>query len=289
MATLCLPWWHSIGLTAGTLSSGCPTVNGNVQCAPEKMRANAEATLRSKGYLKPGETLSLEAYTLARYMTSEMGSGTPEDRVAVGEAAVNRARLEKKPSVLSILLYRQKPGHPNYGYYGPIHAPRDPATGKLPAPYGRWAATSRDPRVADALLARLILEGLTDNFAQGADDQADYMDNKNYADPSATIRRNANNGDYWVGFLPGVNHRNTFLIRHYGVKPDTIEGQALLARGLAAITQASPNWSKLPMCSGARGSVALGTEIPPIAVFGGLLGLGILAIAFVRRRQLIAV
>ena len=46
-STSCYPWWHAKLANAPKtiVSSGCPTVNGNVQCEPEAMRANAEAQL----------------------------------------------------------------------------------------------------------------------------------------------------------------------------------------------------------------------------------------------------
>src|SRR5262245_17866967 len=124
----CFPWWHAVlaPLTqkrSYVLASGCPIgSDGNASCSPEAMRAHAEALLRSSGWWPANKTLTLEVYTLARYVASEVGSGTTEERVAVGEAAVNRARLEQLPrGVLDLLLYRQRGGHPNRGYYGPIH------------------------------------------------------------------------------------------------------------------------------------------------------------------------
>lgn len=241
--------------------SGCSTVGGNVNCPPEQMRARAEAQGLQQGWWPAGEPLTLTHYTLARYMTSEVGSGTPEERVAVGEAVVNRARLAKT-DVNGMLLYRQVSGHPNRGWYGPIHGPE----GVSSAPYGRWAATSKDPTSVNLLLAKLILDGSTDNFAMGADDQngMQYFEN-----PAANVRKQADQGDYWVGPLPGVNHWHTFLYRHFGVDQNTPTGQLLLQRGLAAVAnRASPDWSGLPYCSGGAG---LGV--------GGVLGLGVVVVA----------
>lgn len=280
--TDCLPWWHApvktLDVLGGKVSSNCQTVSGNVQCAPEILRQRAEAKLQSTSFWPKDKKLSLETYTLARYMTSEVGDGTPEDRAAVGEAAVNRARIWDKPSVNDILLYRQSRSHPNYGFYGPIH---DSEAGcaarglkKLCAPFGRWAATSKDPTVANLVLADLILTGQTRSFANGADDQVgmEYFD-----DPARKIKNAAGDGSYWVGPLPGVDHWHTFLFRKFNVSPSSITGQALLARGLQAVAnRARPDWRGLSVC---KRSVVDPSR--PVVIVGGvsvvamLLGFGL--------------
>ncbi len=224
------------------------------------MRANAEAKLRSYGVLD-GD-LSLEAYTLARYMQAEVGNGTLEERVAVGEAAVNRAKLNKT-TVLGVLLYRQAVGHPNRGWYGPIHG-----GGGYAAPYGRWAATSQDPTVLTLLLAQLIVTGKSANFSNGADDQDGLEHTGAFPDPAWKVRDAANKGNYWVGPLPGVDHWRTFLWRHYGVKPSSTAGAALLEQGLAAVADRSrPSWpADMPICSRPIASGAAA-----IAAVGGLV------------------
>lgn len=142
--TDCYPWWHATynALPRIAVSSGCSTSGGNVQCSPESMRAAAEAKLRVAGYWTGNRPLSLEAYTMARYITSEVGSGSVEDQAAVGEAAINQAAKWKlKNGILSLLLYRQSSAHPNYGYYGPIQ--KFPAAACLrmrPCGLGRYSA-----------------------------------------------------------------------------------------------------------------------------------------------------
>jgi len=262
-STSCYPWWHAKLANAPKtiVSSGCPTVNGNVQCDPEAMRANAEAQLAAAGYLDGA--LTLEMYTLARYMESEVGSRSPEAQVAVGEAAVNRAKIENKASVNNILLYRQQPSSPNYGYYGPIHG-----GGGYAAPYGRWAATSRDPSVAALMTAQMILNGDTDNFNRGADDQDGLEHTGAFPDPAYKVRFEAAKGSYWVGPLPGIDHWQTFLWRKYGMKPDTEEGAALLQRGLEAVADRSRMvWGDLPLCS----KPILKGKGPLIAALGGIV------------------
>lgn len=213
--TNCYPWWHAkfAPLRAKPIyvRSGCAIDgNGNVACAPEAMRANAEQQLRAGGYLSK---LSLETYTLARYMQGEVGgghgAGTLEEAVAVGEAAVNRARVEGRKDANAILLYRQGPGHPNYGFYGPIHG----GSGTGSAPYGRWATTHTDPTVLACLLAELITSGQSDNFNRGADDQAGLQYAVNFPSVPGAITTWANRGQFWVGPLPGVDHWRTFLVQ----------------------------------------------------------------------------
>lgn len=216
-STTCYPWWHAkfAPLRANPIyvRSGCAiNAAGNVACDPEAMRAKAEAFLRAGGYL---DKLSLETYTLARYTQGEVGGGhgggTIEEAVAVGEAAINRAKLEGRRDANAILLYRQRPGHPNYGFYGPIHA----SGGTSSAPYGRWATTHTDPTVLACLLADLITSGKSGNFNRGADDQAGLQYVANFPSIPGAITTWANRGAFWVGPLPGVDHWRTFLVRHH--------------------------------------------------------------------------
>ena len=248
----CLPWWHArfapwSGKGRVIVKSGCATSGGRVMCDPAAMQAAAEAFLRVKGLWKGSRPLPLTAYTLARYTSSEVGSGTPEEKVAVAEAAVNRTRLEKLKDVNQLLLYRRV-GSRGYGAYGPIH---DPSMG---APFGRWASTSRDPGVDDLLIADFVLSGKAANFNRGGDDQygpsveGDVHHPKGWA--AAGLARRADRRNYWVGPLPGVDHWKTFIFRHMpNVAPNTPLGKQLLARGVAALTdRRRPDWSQLPVC-----------------------------------------
>jgi hypothetical protein len=214
-STSCYPWWRAkyAPLRAKPIyvSSGCGVnASGNVGCSPETMRAKAEAFLQAGGFLSQ---LSLETYTLARYMQGEVGgghgAGTIEEAVAVGEAAVNRAKLEGLQSVNSLLLYRQRQGHPNYGFYGPIHA----SGGTSSAPYGRWATTHTDPTVLSCLLADLVTSGRSGNFNRGADDQAGLQYSTNFPTITGAVTSWANRHLFWVGPLPGVDHWRTFLVK----------------------------------------------------------------------------
>jgi hypothetical protein len=290
MATsFCYPPFHATfaPLAAGpqtTVFSGCSlNAQGNIGCAPEAMRTNAEAQLQR---LAPGlfsGRLSLEAYTLARYMASEVGSGTVEERVAVGEAAVNQAkRRPGSSSILNVLLYNQSAGHPNYGFYGPIHGP----DGVTTAPYRRWASTRLDPTVLTLLLANLIVTGQSNNFARGADDQSDLFNRKAYPNPVGTLQFMATKGNYWVGPLPGVDHRKTFLFRNFGFSPVSPQGAALLMQGIAAVSSnAAPDWpANLPICTTAPTSTSstgrsnFATFMIGMGAVGGLVGLGWLSL-----------
>lgn len=238
----CLPWWHTQFAALGgrnrvKIKSGCATVSGNVQCAPENMRAAAAAKL--------GQPISLAEYTLARYISSEVGSGSPEDKVAVAEAAMRQS----KGNVNALLLYRQAPGHPNRGWYGPIHGPE----GLSSAPYKRWASTSQDPGVDDILIAKFVLSGKSENFSGGADDQIGMrllLKPDARSTPQQSILYNARRQKYWVGPLPGVDHWHTFLYaKRSNIAPNSAAGKALIDRALKAVADPrSPDWSKLTIC-----------------------------------------
>lgn len=257
--TNCLPIWHTkiVNIPKKAIVSGCKVNNvGNIACPPEQMRAQAEQYLRTNNYWPKDKILPLEVYTLGRYMTSEVGSGTPEERAAVGEAAINRAKIFKT-TINGLLLYRQKKGHTNYGWYGPIHGPSGVST----APYGRWAATSRDPNIADIVLASMIISGETNNFNNLADDQNGI---EYFKDPAANVKKEAASGNYWVGPLPGVDHWHTFLYRKYGYKSTSPEGKALLERGLKAVADKTrPNWKGLPICGTSNTTPSIPTPTTP--------------------------
>jgi len=180
--------------------------------------------------------VSLPVYALARYMTSEVGSGTIEEMVAVGEAAVNRARMWGYQDVTGLLLYRQPEGHPNRGRFGPIHGPG----GTSSAPYGRWAATSKDPHLLALKLAEFVLSGESGNWS-GADDQDGI---EYFSSPSSAPKREATSSrKYWIGPRAGIDHWRTFLWRtEKSIDPDSPDGQALIARGVWATKQPRPVW-----------------------------------------------
>jgi hypothetical protein len=236
-----LPWWHHKWdrWRDVKVSSGCATSGGRVQCDPDDMRAKAQKKLEALGVWRG--PLSLATYTLARYIASEVGSGTPEEKVAVAEAAVHRVTLENLRDVNSLLLYRIK-GSAGYGAYGPIHG------SSMDAPFGRWAATSRDPDVDDLLIADFVLTGRSQNFSRGADDQWGPEIEGDEKHPvgwgyRAVAGKKAQGRKYWTGPLPGVDHWHTFLFRtRKDTTPDSPTGLALIAAGQAALSQRPSPW-----------------------------------------------
>lgn len=205
------------------------TVTGNVGCDPAAMAKDAG--------------VSLDVYTLARYIQSEVGNGSVGDRVAVGQAAVNRVKyVEKHGSITRLLLYRQgNARHPNYGKYGPIHGTTNGKTDISKHSYGRWAATSRDPSVADLRIAADILSGkIPDNYNRGADDQHGMdllLKHYGVAKMAASLRARANDRKYWIGPTPGINHMHTWQYRYTPeIVPTSPDGKRLLDRAIAAIS-----------------------------------------------------
>ena len=260
--TDCLPWWHTkfVALSTGhsrpRISSGCSIVGGNVNCQPESMRARAEAELRRLGYWTKG-TMPLAVYTLARYASSEVGGGTPEEKVAVMEAAINRARGTDTSrgyypndaadtGIVRLLLYRQgSSSHPNYGWYGPIHAGST-------SPYGRWASTNQDPGIDDLLIADFVLAGKSNNFARNAVTQFGMDVRSIISSPRALVAKVAQqSGYYWVGPLPGVDHWHTFLLRQdKNLAPSSPQGQQLVSMAQASLTDPMQraDWTNYPVC-----------------------------------------
>lgn len=276
----CRPWWYaqfaplSTGANRPVVHSGCSVSEGNVACHPEQMRANAEQQMRAAGYWQKSAPLSLAAYTLARYTSSEVGNGTPEEKVAVAETAINRARGTRtsagwypnddtQTGVVKLLLYRT-PGASSYGWYGPIHS-------GTTSPYGRWASTNLDPGIDDILIADFVLGGGSEDFARGPIAQYGMEVRSIIPYPQTLVARVAqNNNEYWVGPLPGVDPWHTFLLfQDKSIAASSPTGQALVARGQAAVADPPqrPDWSLLPVCSA--------LQAPPLAVAGIALAIGL--------------
>lgn len=238
------------------LNSGCrPDEVGEIRCAPETMRASAERQLRASGFWPPTKPLDLATYTLARYMHSEVGDGTVEERVAVGEVGVNQAK-RRGQDVNGLLLFTQ-PSH----LYGEINVAGGGST-------GRFAATSRDPSVLTTLLADLIQSGLDENINLGADDQDGLEFQRFFPVPMNRILSEAQSGRYWVGPIPGVDHWKTTQFRTFGFSPTSFEGSQLIERarqffgdptysGGLIVQSLRPIWpDDLPICTNAPGTDA---------------------------------
>lgn len=288
----CMPSW--IGkyksLSTKLVSSGCPIdANGNAPCDPQAMANAAGQAI--------GQTVSLEAYTLARNMTSEVGTVSPAEGVAVGLAAIHKSG----GNALKALLYNQAPGHLNYGHYGPIHKI---VNGVRTSPYGRWAATSLDPSVANLMLAIAITNGeIADDFSKGGNDQYGpqvfLKDTGGLAKLVNDLKAKGTNHVYWVGPLPGINHFRTMVFTtRTDVDPNSPLGQQLINRAIAAIQGAAPNWSSLPICDaggqpipGSGGSAMTAFDLSDkgllATVIGALLTVGgiLAAVIAIRHRR----
>lgn len=280
---LCYPWWHNelLSFPKTPIASGY-SVNsaGNVPASPEALRAAAEGKAQRAGLWPAGKPLPLVVYTLGRYLASEVGSGSPEELVAVAEAAYNKAR-QRKQTVNDLLIYTANSS--NRGYYGPIHG----SSGTTSAPYGRWASTSRDPTARTLAAAELVLSGKSDNFAKGATTQwgLEYLirDGK---DPKAFVDRLAAKRHYWVGLLPGVDHFHTFLVReNVPAVTAALYGRGWVADAKEAVTGPRPDWagSGLDVCPRSLpvGGLLLGVGLG-VGLFLGFRRQGIEVVDLVR-------
>lgn len=279
--SFCYPAFHTrfapmVGGTLDTpIASGCrPNANGDIPCTPEAMRAVAEKRLRQVGAWPAKKVLPLTTYTLGRYIHSEVGSGTVEERVAVGEAAVNQAR-RRGQDVNGLLLFTQPSRR-----YGEINVESGINT-------GRWASTSRDPSPLSLLLADLILTGQSGNFALGAVDQDGLEFQRFFPEPMNRHRQYAKSGNYWVGPLAGVDHWRTTLFKPFGFSSSSLQGQLLLAQAQrffgsptyqdGRVSQSlRPFWpSNLPICVGVTSTASSDTGRNTVL---GLLAVGGLAV-----------
>lgn len=287
MAVLdCYPTWHPkfAPMRGGPadlriLNSGCRVDEvGEIRCDPEAMRASAEKQLQASGFWPVDKPLPLTTYTLARYMHSEVGTGTVEERVAVGEVAVNQAK-RRKQDVNGLLLFTQPSK-----LYGEINVP---GRGNIT---GRFAATSRDPSVLSTLLADLVMSGKSENINLGADDQDGLEFRQFFPVPMNRILAEANSGKYWVGPIPGVDHWMTTQFKTFGFSPTSFEGQQLIERARKVFGSPTydangivsqslrPVWpANLPICTNAPGQPAqtAGRQILAGILFvGAIAGLG---------------
>jgi hypothetical protein len=306
MAVLdCYPTWHPkfAPMRGGPadlriLNSGCRTDElGEIRCDPEAMRASAEKQLQASGFWPADKPLTLLTYTLARYMHSEVGDGTVEERVAVGEVAVNQA-ARRKTDVNGLLLFTQPSK-----LYGEINVPGHGNIGN------RFAATSRDPSVLTTLLADLVMSGKSENINLGADDQDGLEFRAFFPVPMERVLCEAfgkkrtgctqSGGSYWVGPIPGVDHWKTAQFRKLGLDANSFEGQQLIERARKVfgnpvydangiIAQSlRPVWSaSLPICTNVPGQPAQTSGrqfLAGLLLVGGFVGLGYGAIRLAKK------
>lgn len=222
----CVPHWRDVVLSARTAAkrsglrrfsvASCPLrEDGIVNCDPRMMRAAVESKLHATGlYTRP---LSLDAYSVARNIASEAGTDAdPAEKIAIGEAAVNRARRDE----MSIARLTLKDGR----WYARQR-------GKNPR-----VASSRDPQLEDVIAADLVLDGRTGNFARGATHYfsprgMDWLFREGRTDSDrwdVFERWTKSFGLAWVGELPGINPETQFLMK------DADPGSAYWERQYAA-------------------------------------------------------
>jgi hypothetical protein len=264
----CIPWWYKPltdvlaqpwADTRLPVMAGCTgIVEGNVPCAPAKLAAFGEGWLKANHLdvlVLIGGALPQPLYTLARYMQSEMGSGSITERVAVGQAAMNKS----KGRVDDLLLYRQPTTSPFRGFYGPIHGPLGTST----APFGRWAATTIAPTLGTLVIAAFVWSGKTAGFTDGTTQWGpEYLKDAStgkhmkYGTSSERVlsfvryAASSQGGTlYWVGPLPGVDPWTTWVAKR-GPAANTVGGQALImvgAGGLPLDTSGRPVRRRAPM------------------------------------------
>lgn len=219
-ARACLPnWIHTIanertraaavGFAGREFAkSGCKVNSaGVVPCSPESLRAFTEAAVKSLGLYPMNRTLSLDAYSIARNVRSEAGSGSVPEKVAMAMAAIDRARLDKK-SISAVTMKN-----------GELYARQ---SGVNPA-----VATSKDPTWEEIVIAELALHGDFEGYTHGATHyfSPNSMDGLNRREPSRYKDRfgtyatwtggwgSTREGMAWVGPIPGINHHEQFLMK----------------------------------------------------------------------------
>lgn len=224
-----------------TVSSGCKIVTDNadplfgfVPCAPEDLRARAEKAT--------GRSISLDQYSLARNIATEIGSGSISEKVAMALSTLGRAALGTSvgSSVTEVVL---KNAQCSFGrgarcFYGSIHAAGNVDT----APFGRFTASTQDPTLQDLAIAEFVLDGRAgrplalDNFANGADDQWSPLSSKR-GDRSAAVQTGldkigieALSGDFWVGPICGVDPVKIQLFKRRADLKGTPAGAALASQ-----------------------------------------------------------
>ncbi len=271
----CLPPWHYriLEVYAQTKRYGKWSVHGcpqawnarTVPCKPENMRAKVEAAITTAG-LWSGP-LPLETYALARNIISEVGSpsdgATPEELVAIAEAAVNRRNYDPKrhPDILSQVTYKDSSGARWFGRQ----------SGTNPA-----AASVQDPEFVHIWVAHQVLTGQIPQFAKGGSLYFDAVTQdavrrkclaRGSTDcsmaASSVIKSWTADGDAtWVGPLLGINPRRLMLFIHgkpsrtaYKTPAGKAHWAAMREAALAAIESTDPDERKtvynLPPCAGA--------------------------------------
>lgn len=254
----CRPWWAAkfIPLDNGPRvhgPPGCGTIVNSEDpnfgwnlCRPEKLAIAAKAKLVQLGFPQLAEALTLDAYSLARNIASESGSGTAEMKLCMALSTMGRAKLRGR-TVTQIVLGNRfcpsgTPGSAERCLYGRIHG----TTGVDTAPFGRFTASSQDPSVEDCAIAVFALSGGAgaggdvNNYARGADDQWGPLSARGgdvqgaLSAALAKMRAYAKNRNYWVGRIVGVHPLALHLFRR---RPEITPGSPEDRRVQAALEE----------------------------------------------------
>jgi hypothetical protein len=232
-----------------------------VPCSPEAMRKSVERQLHESGLYPPWKPLRADVYGVARNVRSEAGSGSPSEKVAMAEAALNRASYAGWP--LSRVIMK------NGTRYGRQRGTNPPVS------------TRQDPYWDDLVVAELVLTGQTRNFARGAThywspNAIDSMHRQGRHRDDRWSLYDRWSGDWgmaWVGPLPGVNHNKQFLMVGKAKRRDAAAWAVADAAGKHALARTGvPREATLPICGEgpllARGSGA--GVVVGLAIFAGL-------------------
>jgi hypothetical protein len=256
----CIPVWiHALyaervrAKAAGVLdepmgyTAGCQlTDEGIVNCDPESMRSRAEARIKALGLYPRNRTLSLDAYSIARNIRSEAGDGRAAIpiKVVYAEAALTRAALGDK----TITQLTMRDGK----HYGKQR-------GSNPS-----VSSRTDPNWEDIVIAEMAIAGAFHSFGRGTTHyfsprimDAWHAKGKG-KDALATFETwshgwsSDREGLIWVGELPGIDHREHFLMRWVPLKSqEWKDGYAL---GKKMITRASTT-AHAPACAAEEAAV----------------------------------
>jgi hypothetical protein len=248
----CIPsWYHQIlaergrAKAAGVLdkglgyAAGCQVnAEGYIDCEPETMRSRTEARIKALGLRPASWRLPLDTYSIARNVRSEAGTGAANIpiKVVYAESALIRANTDK--GSISALTMR------NGTRYGKQR-------GSNPS-----VATSKDPTWDDIVIAELAIAGKFGNFSRGTTHYFSprIMDawhakgkGKNAAQTFETWSHgwsSTRDGWIWVGELPGIDHREHFLMKKVPLKGE--EWAKWYPIGKRALTQKSTTANAKP-------------------------------------------
>ena len=285
MSAACLPAWYQTLLAergrawrAGVLdkslgwSAACQVgeVSRIVDCSPEELRARTEAQIKALGLRPASWHLPLDTYSIARNIRSEAGTGKANIpiKVVYAESALIRARSDK--GTISALTMK------NSAHYGR-------QSGSNPS-----VATSKDPTWDDIVIAEMAVAGALNNFARGTTHYfspriMDVWAKQGKSDDALTLFERWSHGWgstrdrlVWVGELPGIDHREHFLMRKISVHdPDWEKWYPI---GKAALHQTSTTKFAMPC-----GSMIKDRRVVVVSAVG-LAGLvGLLAVGAYRR------